>query len=111
MAEQPVPKLSVVIPVFDEGETVKKVYEGVRETFGKDCEILFIDDGSRDSTRDIISGLLKDDPALRLIAFHCNMGSQRLLVWGSAELAAGWWRPWMEISRTTPGSSPGWWKR
>ena len=44
MADQSAPELSIVIPVFDEGETVQKVYDGVRETFGKDCEIIFIDD-------------------------------------------------------------------
>ena len=79
MADQSIPDLSVVIPVFDEGETVQKVYDGVRETFGKDCEIIFIDDGSRDSTREIISDLLNGDPALRLIAFHRNHGKSEAL--------------------------------
>ena len=79
MADQSIPELSVVIPVFDEGETVQKVYDGVRETFGKDCEIIFIDDGSRDSTREIISDLLDGDPALRLIAFHRNHGKSEAL--------------------------------
>lgn len=79
MAEQPRPELSVVIPVFDEGETVQKVYQGVRETFGKDCEIIFVDDGSRDSTRDIISGMLEKDSSLRLIAFHRNQGKSEAL--------------------------------
>ena len=79
MADQSIPDLSVVIPVFDEGETVQKVYDGVRETFGKDCEIIFIDDGSRDSTREIISDLLDGDPALRLIAFHRNHGKSEAL--------------------------------
>ena len=94
MADQSAPELSIVIPVFDEGETVQKVYDGVRETFGKDCEI--------------ISDLLDGDPALRLIAFHRNHGK-------SEALGVGFRRARGRLVATLdgdlqddPGSFPAW---
>ena len=72
-------ELSVVIPVLDEGETVRKVYESLRDTCGGECEIVFVDDGSRDSTRDVLLELLGEDPFLRLIAFHRNHGKSEAL--------------------------------
>lgn len=73
------PEISIVIPVLDECDTVRQVYQGLRDTFGNDCEIIFVDDGSRDSTREKLAGLLAEDPALRLIAFHRNHGKSEAL--------------------------------
>jgi len=78
-ADQVSPELSIVIPVLDEGETVRLVYQSLRDTFGSDCEIIFVDDGSRDSTRDELVKLLEEDSALRLIAFHRNHGKSEAL--------------------------------
>lgn len=68
-----------MIPVLDEGDTVCLVYQGLRNTFGDGCEIIFVDDGSRDSTRDQLVELLAKDENLRLIAFHRNHGKSEAL--------------------------------
>ncbi len=53
-------KLSVVIPVFNEKESLETLLERVRETpFEK--EIILVDDGSTDGTRDILSGLESEE--------------------------------------------------
>ena len=79
LADEAAPELSVVIPVLDEGETVRKVYESIRDTCGRECEIIFVDDGSRDSTREVLLGLLEEDPALRLISFYRSHGKSEAL--------------------------------
>ena len=49
-------KLSVVIPIYNEKETLIKILEKVEEanTLGLEKEIILIDDGSTDGTRDIL---------------------------------------------------------
>jgi glycosyltransferase involved in cell wall biosynthesis len=46
-------KLSVVIPVYNERRTIETVIERVRGT-GIPCEIVIVDDGSRDGTRELL---------------------------------------------------------
>jgi glycosyltransferase involved in cell wall biosynthesis len=50
------PKLSVVIPVFNEHDTVEEIIRRVRAV-EIEKEILIVDDGSTDGTRDVLAGL------------------------------------------------------
>ena len=64
-------KLTVVIPVFNERGTIEAILERVkRSSFEK--EILVVDDGSTDGTREYLEGL--EDPEIRLIRHHRNQG-------------------------------------
>jgi glycosyltransferase involved in cell wall biosynthesis len=47
-------RLSVVIPVYNERRTIETVVERVRGT-GVPCEIVIVDDGSQDGTRDLLA--------------------------------------------------------
>jgi glycosyltransferase involved in cell wall biosynthesis len=47
-------RLSVVIPVYNERRTIESVVERVRAT-GVNCEIVIVDDGSVDGTRDLLA--------------------------------------------------------
>lgn len=50
--------LTVLIPVFNEVGTIRSVIDRVREIdLGVDKEIVVVDDGSTDGTRDVLSGL------------------------------------------------------
>ncbi len=64
-------KLSVVIPVYNEKATIGELYLSVRAV-DLDKEIILVDDGSTDGTREILCGL-KDD-GTRVVLHERNMG-------------------------------------
>jgi glycosyltransferase involved in cell wall biosynthesis len=59
--------LSVVIPVYNEVQTVAEVVRRVRES-GVACQIILVDDGSTDGTRELLDGWRGQDDLL--IIFH-----------------------------------------
>jgi glycosyltransferase involved in cell wall biosynthesis len=64
-------KLSVVIPVFNEQATIREIYECIKAV-DIDKEIIFVDDGSTDGSREILQSLAGDST---LIVLHdCNRG-------------------------------------
>ena len=66
-------RLSVVIPVFNERNTVGEAIRRVREApLPIDREIIVIDDGSDDGTRDILNRLR--DSTVRVISYPNNLG-------------------------------------
>jgi glycosyltransferase involved in cell wall biosynthesis len=76
-------KLSVVIPVYNEETTLKDVIETVRKV-PYDVEILVIDDGSTDKTREILEQY-DDDPAVHVFLQEQNMGKGAALRRGFTE--------------------------
>jgi len=69
--------ISVVIPVLDEEKNVEelhKVLVGVLKKNKLKYEILFIDDGSKDKTYEILKRVKKKDKNVRLIKFRANFG-------------------------------------
>jgi glycosyltransferase involved in cell wall biosynthesis len=80
-------KLSVVIPVYNEVRTLAQVLERVRAT-ALPLEIVIVDDGSRDGTRDLLSGWRDStDPRhadLKIIFHERNQGKGGALVTGFA---------------------------
>lgn len=70
-------KLSVIIPVYNEKNTVTKIIDVVRSV-GVDKEIIIIDDGSTDGTREIISAL-RPSADLKVILHDRNYGKGRAI--------------------------------
>ena len=64
--------LSVIIPIYNENRTLITILERVQET-GLPDEILLIDDGSTDGTRDLLTAL-KGRPGIRVIFHEQNLG-------------------------------------
>ena len=60
-------KISVVIPCYNEVDTLENVIERVREC-GLATEIIVVDDGSTDGSRDLMKGELYDK--IDKILFH-----------------------------------------
>ena len=65
-------KLSVVIPVYNERDTVAEIVRRVRAV-APQAEIVLVDDGSTDGTRDILRGL-DGQPQLNVIFHDKNRG-------------------------------------
>ena len=69
--------LSVVIPVYNEEDNLPLLWpelRGVLESMGVSFEVLFVDDGSRDRSAEIIRALREDDPRVRLVRLKVNAG-------------------------------------
>ena len=65
-------QLSVIIPCYNEQATIVAILDRVRAV-APQAEIVVVDDGSRDGTRDILRGL-EGQPGLRVILHEKNMG-------------------------------------
>jgi len=78
-------EISVVIPVLDEKENVVPLTAEVRDvlqSLGRTHEIIFVDDGSRDGTTDLLRGLAREHPEVGLIVFRKNFGKAAALLAG-----------------------------
>lgn len=75
--------LSIVIPVFNEGENVGELYNQlnlVLSKLGKKHEIIFVDDGSRDDTFKKLKAI--KDSTIKLVRFQRNYGKAAALSCG-----------------------------
>ena len=71
------PDLSVVIPVYNEEENLPLLWEELRsvlEGLGLAVEVIFVDDGSRDGSPEIVRGLREADPRVRLVRLKSHAG-------------------------------------
>ena len=69
--------LSIVIPLYNEEESVDALYEEVTaaaESLDRDYELLLVDDGSRDATRAKLRALCERDPRVKAVFFRRNYG-------------------------------------
>lgn len=85
------PEISVVIPIFNEVETLPELYARLTQTLealGKPYEIITVDDGSGDGSIALLRELRKTDPRLRVLCLARNFGQSPALYAGFA-LARG----------------------
>ena len=78
-ANEPVPELSVVIPVFNEEENIPVLYSRlitVLERIQIAFEIIFIDDGSNDATLAALQNLSAADERVQIVELARNFGHQ-----------------------------------
>ena len=61
------PKVSVIIPVYNAEQYLKQCLDSVREQTFSDIELICVDDGSVDSSHEILEAYAKDDNRIRII--------------------------------------------
>ena len=78
--------LSVVIPCYNEEESIPLFYKEINSITKKmnnlNFELIFIDDGSKDRTLEIIKKLRKKDKRVRYISFSRNFGKESAMYAG-----------------------------
>lgn len=68
---------SIIIPVYNEERRIPKSIDAIRSFFHgrtEDIEIIFVDDGSTDSTKQILDGLASTESMVRVISYDRNRG-------------------------------------
>ncbi len=72
-------RYSVVIPAYNEEAVLDESYKRLTQVMrdlGEPYELIFVNDGSRDETENIIKTLCEKDTSVRLISFSRNFGHQ-----------------------------------
>jgi len=71
------PVLSICVPVYNEVENVPLLHQAICKVVdpnGIDCELILVDDGSRDGSWEAIAALVAIDPRVRGLRFKANCG-------------------------------------
>jgi dolichol-phosphate mannosyltransferase len=79
--------ISVVVPVLNEEDNVRRLYKRVRKVLTKvkdryDYEFIFTDNHSEDGTFEVLAELAASDPRVRAFRFSRNFGFQRSILTG-----------------------------
>lgn len=70
---------SVVIPVYNEAEVIEETHRQLKQVMdetGEPYELIFVDDGSHDQSRELISEFCRKHAGTRLIGFSRNFGHE-----------------------------------
>src|SRR3984885_15713046 len=81
-------KVSVVMPVFNERATLRSVVNRVLSV-ALDIELICVDDGSRDASREILAELKTEHPQIRTLLQPKNMGKGAALHRGIRDATGG----------------------
>ena len=74
-------ELSVIIPVYNEEDSVQKLYEEIVEAVGgiDSYEVIFVDDGSTDNSLSLLQTIQENNSRVRVIRFRGNFGQTAAL--------------------------------
>ncbi|MGH7174469.1 MAG: glycosyltransferase family 2 protein [Gemmataceae bacterium] len=73
------PVLSIVVPLLNEEAVIEKTYGCLKaqlDQLGESYELVFVDDGSTDQSRAILTAKAMRDPAVRVVALSRNFGHE-----------------------------------
>ena len=73
---KPEPLVSVVVPAYNRGDCIERALTSIQVQTHGNWEALVVDDGSTDATHDVVKGLGRRDPRIRLIRHGENRGAQ-----------------------------------
>lgn len=78
-------QVSIIVPCFNEEEVIRESYRRIKNVLNdlpNPSEIIFINDGSRDKTEQILSEIVEADSQVKLISFSRNFGHQNAVTAG-----------------------------
>ena len=79
------PYLSVVVPVYNEEENVELLHQKIEDSLRElalPAEILYVDDGSRDRSFELLDKIARTDPRVKVIRFRRNFGQTAAMTAG-----------------------------
>lgn len=80
--------VSVVVPVYNEEELIEWSHGRLKETMdsaGVDYELIFVNDGSRDRSPELLHSICESDPRSKMLSFSRNFGHQCAISAGMRE--------------------------
>jgi undecaprenyl-phosphate 4-deoxy-4-formamido-L-arabinose transferase len=87
-SKPPLPRrvgVSVVVPVFNEEASLRELHRRLRtvlDQIGESSEVVYVDDGSTDGSREVLEELGRDDPALIVVELAHNAGQHGAILAG-----------------------------
>jgi glycosyltransferase involved in cell wall biosynthesis len=69
--------VSIIVPIYNEVENIPRLYERllpVLDQLNTEVEVVLVDDGSRDGSREALEQLAKEDPRMVVVEFRRNYG-------------------------------------
>jgi len=96
------PELCVVVPVLNERDNILPLVEKLRGVLaGVAWEVIFVDDDSRDGTRDAVAAIGLGDPRVRLLHRIGRRGLSSAFIEGAQASIAPYVRRWTGICSMT----------
>ena len=84
-------KVSIIVPCYNEEESIPLFYKEIRKVFSKinyKLELIFINDGSKDKTLELIKNLSKKDKEANYISLSRNFGKEAAM-WAGLKHSTG----------------------
>lgn len=76
-------KISIIVPCYNEEETVQIFNEEIKKVISNyEYEIIFVDDGSSDNTLKIIKNISEEDEHIKYLSFSRNFGKEAAIFAG-----------------------------
>lgn len=78
-------KVSIVVSIYNEEESIEKFYSVTNEELSKlnkEYELIFVNDGSIDGSRDLLNKIANEDKKVVLIDFSRNFGHEAAMIAG-----------------------------
>ncbi len=85
-------EISIIVPAFNEAENIPPLVEATRDMIrdsGLACELIIVDDGSRDNTYDVARSLQKQHRFIKIVRHMRNRGITDALLSGFEHAAGG----------------------
>ncbi len=85
MTLPPRPTLSLVLPIYNEEDVIPELHRRLQDFLAKlgvDAEVLFVNDGSRDRSMELLRDVAAAEPRYRILGFARNFGHQTAITAG-----------------------------